>query len=564
VSAAAVGGAVALMAMSAAPVFAQGAPEAPEAGGYAAYPTYADVDCEAGTFNGSDYTGNLAKIEATDASTVVFTLCAPDPAFLPKIAFSPFAINDADYLIETGGGGALVDNPNGTGPFTLEEWRRGQEVIFSVNPDYWGEAPMNDRTVLRWSSEPGQKLIELQSGTVDGVDNPSVDDLDAIEADPALEVIPREGLNIFYVGMNNTYEPFSNEKIRQAIAMGIDKQRIVDQFYAPGSSVADYFTPCVIPFGCEGEAFSSFDPEGAKALLDEGLAELGLEAFPEVPISLRVVDRAYLPFPEQVAVDLQDQLQTNLGITATIDVQESGTFIDNSDAGNLSGFHLLGWNADYPDPTNFLDYHFGPGASSQFGEGFADVWEALNQGATSADPAVRSEAYAQANSLLAQHVPMVPIATGGSSTAWRSDVEGAHSSPLGNEAFFAVGPGADDQLVFMQNAEPIGMYCADETDGESLRACEQVMEPLYGFEVAGTATIPLLATECVANDDLSVWTCSLRDGVTFHNGAAFDANDVVTSYAVQWDASNPLHVGRDGSFTYFPALWGGFLNPPAS
>jgi ABC-type transport system substrate-binding protein len=550
------------MAMSAAPVFAQGAPEAPEAGGYAAYPTYADVDCEAGTFNGSDYTGNLAKIEATDESTVVFTLCAPDPAFLPKVAFSPFAINDADYLIETGGGGALVDSPNGTGPFTLEEWRRGQEVIFAVNPDYWGEAPMNDRTVLRWSSEPGQKLIELQSGTVDGVDNPSVDDLDAIEADPALEVLPREGLNIFYVGMNNTYEPFNNEKVRQAIAMGIDKQRIVDQFYAPGSSVADYFTPCVIPFGCEGDAFGSFDPEGAKALLDEGLAEVGMEAFPEVPISLRVVDRAYLPFPEQVAVDLQDQLQTNLGITTTIDVQESGTFIDNSDAGNLPGFHLLGWNADYPDPTNFLDYHFGPGASSQFGEGFADVWDALNQGATSADPAVRSEAYAQANSLLAQHVPMVPIATGGSSTAWRSDVEGAHSSPLGNEAFFAVGSGADDQLVFMQNAEPIGMYCADETDGESLRACEQVMEPLYGFEVAGTATIPLLATECVANDDLSVWTCSLRDGVSFHDGAALDANDVVTSYAVQWDASNPLHVGRDGSFTYFPALWGGFLNPP--
>jgi len=564
VSAAAVGGAVALMAMSAAPVFAQGAPEAPEAGGYAAYPTYADVDCEAGTFNGSDYTGNLAKIEATDAGTVVFTLCAPDPAFLPKVAFSPFAINDADYLIETGGGGALVDSPNGTGPFTLEEWRRGQEVIFAANPDYWGEPPMNDRTVLRWSSQPGQKLIELQSGTVDGVDNPSVDDLDAIEADPALEVIPRENLNIFYVGMNNTYPPFDNEKIRQAISMGIDKQRIVDQFYAPGSAAADYFTPCSIPFACEGSAFPSFDPETAQALLAEGLAEEGMDAFPEVPISLRVVDRAYLPFPEQVAVDLQDQLQANLGISTTIDVQESGTFIDNSDAGNLSGFHLLGWNADYPDPTNFLDYHFGPGASSQFGNGFDDIHAALTKGATSADPAVRSEAYAEANTLLAQHVPMVPIAIGGSSTAWRTDVEGAHSSPLGNEEFAAVGPGADDQLVFMQNAEPIGMYCADETDGESLRACEQIMEPLYAFETGGTATVPRLATECTANEDLSVWTCALREGVAFHNGAAFDANDVVTSYAVQWDATNPLHVGRDGSFTYFPALWGGFLNPPAA
>jgi ABC-type transport system substrate-binding protein len=106
------------------------------------------------------------------------------------------------------------------------------------------------------------------------------------------------------------------------------------------------------------------------------------------------------------------------------------------------------------------------------------------------------------------------------------------------------------------------MYCADESDGESLRACEQILEPLYGFVVGGTDTEPLLATECAPNEDLSQWTCSLRDGVTFHDGSTFEANDVVTSYAVQWDAANPLHVGRDGSFSYFAGLWGGFLNPP--
>ena len=560
-SAAAIGGAVAVMAMSAAPVFAQAAPEAPAAGGYSAYPEYADVDCS-GIFNGAEYTGNIAKIEATDPSTVVFTLCNPDPAFLPKVAFAPFAINDADYIIAHAPDQSIVDNPNGTGPFVLEEWRRGSEVILAANPDYWGEAPANSRSIMRWSSEPGQKLIELQSGTVDGVTDPSIDDIEGIAADPALVVKPREGFNVFYLGMNNAFEPFNNEKIRQAIALGIDKQRILDNFYGEGSSVADYFTPCFIPFACGGEPFPAFDPEAAKALLAEGLAELGLESFPEVPISLRVVDRPYLPFPEQVAVDLQDQLQTNLGITTTIDVQESGTFIDNSDAGNLSGFHLLGWNADYPDPTNFLDYHFGPGASAQFGEGFPDIHAALTAGGTTADAAVREAAYADANTLLTQHVPMVPIARGGSSTAWRSDIEGAHASPLALEDFKAIGPGADDQLVFMQSSEPIGMYCADETDGESLRACKQIMETLYSFEVGGTATLPQLAEDCAPNDDLSVWTCTLRDGVTFHDGAALDANDAVTSYAVQWDAANPLHVGRDGSFTYFPALWGGFLNPP--
>ena len=115
----------------------------------------------------------------------------------------------------------------------------------------------------------------------------------------------------------------------------------------------------------------------------------------------------------------------------------------------------------------------------------------------------------------------------------------------------------------MQNAEPIGLYCADETDGESAARLRADQESLYAFEVGGTDTVPALATECTANEDLTVWTCTLRDGVTFHDGATFDANDVVTSYAVQWDAANPLHVGRDGSFAYFPGLLGRLPEPAA-
>jgi ABC-type transport system substrate-binding protein len=114
----------------------------------------------------------------------------------------------------------------------------------------------------------------------------------------------------------------------------------------------------------------------------------------------------------------------------------------------------------------------------------------------------------------------------------------------------------------MQNAEPISLYCGDESDGETLRACEQINESLYGYEVGGTDTFPQLATSCEPNDDLTVWTCTLREGVLFHNGAHLDANDVVLSYALQWDTEHPLHKGRSGAFEYFPGLWNGFLNPP--
>ena len=145
------------------------------------------------------------------------------------------------------------------------------------------------------------------------------------------------------------------------------------------------------------------------------------------------------------------------------------------------------------------------------------------------------------------------------STAFQANVEGAHSSPLGNERFSVMSNGTD-QIVWMQNAEPNSLWCADETDGETLRACEQAYESLLGFSVGGTDIEPALAESYEANDDLTEWTFKLREGVTFHNGATFEANDVVASYVALWDSASPNHVGRTGSFEYFNSFFGAFLN----
>jgi ABC-type transport system substrate-binding protein len=225
---------------------------------------------------------------------------------------------------------------------------------------------------------------------------------------------------------------------------------------------------------------------------------------------------------------------------------------------------MLGWGADYPDPTNFLDYHFGSGSGKKFGAPFDDIAAALNTGATTLDEAARTQAYTEANNLIKEHVPAVIIAHGASGTAYKADVEGAHSSPLGTEIFAAMKAGDRDTLVWMQNAEPLSLFCPDETDGETLRACEQIFESLYAYKLGGTEAVPSLAEECTPNDDASTWTCKLRSGVKFQDGADLDANDVVVTYASQWDAAHPLHVGRTSAFEYFPGLWGGYLNPPPS
>lgn len=525
-----------------------------------ATPTVAPPPYEGLAFEpGCEYGGEFGAIKALDRNTVEFTLCYPDVAFLSKIAFSAFAINDADYLQATGGTGDLIEKPNGTGAYKLAEWVRGDHMTFEANPDYWGEAPKTPTVIFRWSAESAQRLLELQAGTIDGIDNPGPEDFATIEGDASLALYPREALNVFYVGMNNTYEPFDDERVRQAIAMAIDRQRIVDTFYPIGSSVASHFTPCAIPGGCEGPEWYAFDPAAAKQLL----AEAGFADGFETVINYRDVVRGYLPTPGLVAADIQAQLKANLNITTSIEVMDSGAFIDAANAGQLTGLHLLGWGADYPDQTNFLDFHFGGGASPQFGDTFDDITSTLKEAASNADPAARNALYATANELIRTHVPMVPIAHGGSATAFKAAVEGAYAAPLTDEKFRVMSVAGQDTLVFMQNAEPLGLYCADETDGESLRACEQVQEPLYSYEIGGTAPVPELATGCTPDASLKVWTCQLREGVTFHDGAEFDANDVVLSYQVQLDYADPLHKGRAGDFAYWSALFGAFLNAPA-
>ena len=132
--------------------------------------------------------------------------------------------------------------------------------------------------------------------------------------------------------------------------------------------------------------------------------------------------------------------------------------------------------------------------------------------------------------------------------------------PLSNEQMSVMGIPGQDQFNWIQNGEPGGLWCADETDGEALRVCEQIGESLLAYEVGGTDVVPALASSFEANEDGTVWTFTLRDGVTFQDGTPFDANDVVATYRAQWDKKAPAHTGRTGDFTYFSAFFGGFLN----
>lgn len=507
-----------------------------------------------------DYGGIFKSIEATDQYTVTFNLCKPDPAFLTKIAFSPFAIYSKDWLDATVGDTTRtsegLEKPVGTGPYVVSEWTRGESLTFEANPNYWGKAPKAKTLVFRWSSESAARLNELQSGTVDGIDGVGPDDFATIEGDPNLHLQIREALNTMYIGMTNTFEPFDKLEVRQAIAMGIDRQRIVDNFYPRGSEVASHFTPCSIPNGCVGKAWYDFDVAAAKELL----AKAGYPDGFKTKLYYRDVVRGYLPQVGNVAQDIQAQLKENLNIEAEIVVLESGAFIEESGAGRLDGMYLLGWGADYPHITNFIDYHFGA-AQKQFGNQSATYTDLLPQAAQIADPAEAAPLYEKINDAIRDYVPMVPVAHGGNAAAYRADVTDPQASPLTTELFAYSAPGDRDIFVWMQNAEPISLFCADETDGESLRGCEQVMEALYGYKINSTDVEPHLAESCEPNEDLTVWTCKLRQGVKFSDGSDFDSEDVVATFDMGLNIGSPNHKGNTNLWEYYATLWGLMSKP---
>ncbi|MCL4255234.1 MAG: peptide ABC transporter substrate-binding protein, partial [Anaerolineae bacterium] len=175
--------------------------------GIFALPTFAQDDMMMAEAPDCEYGGIIKSIEAVDALTVKFTLCAPDGVFPLRVALSNFAIQSSEYLESTGGGGDLITNPVGTGPYKLDAWNQGSEIVMSRFDDYHGEPAIEPTLIFRWNSEAAARLIELQSGNVDGIDNPAPTDFEVIAGDSNLQLLPRQGLNIFYLGLNVDIAP---------------------------------------------------------------------------------------------------------------------------------------------------------------------------------------------------------------------------------------------------------------------------------------------------------------------------------------------------------------------
>jgi peptide/nickel transport system substrate-binding protein len=513
----------------------------------------------AGTACGTPgYAGEMGRIEAVNARTVRFRLCTPDGAFLGKLAHPALGILEAATLGVLATDPASARSVAGTGPYRIGQWDEAGAVILEATGDGAATIARTPTIVLRWAGSAAQRLVELQAATVDGIDAPGSLEIDQIETQPELALVPRAGLATTYLAFG-TGNAFDDVRVRRAIGAGLNRQGLATGAFPAGTSAATHLAPCEIAGGCAGQDWYEFDAPASAA----DLAAAGFDLTATYPLHVPAAPVPGLPDPQRVAAAVQAQLRDGLGIRVTVDAMDPAAFAGEVDAGTLDGLYLGGLASTVADPAAFLGPLLGDGVTSTPASRSRGVSAALADAAGTASPDARAAAFGKANDAVRDVVPLVPLVHPGSMAAFRADVEHVTPSPLGIDALGAFVPGDRRQLVFMQATDPGGTWCGDQSTADAFRLCALVTEPLYGFAPGTLDVEPRLADRCSPNGDATVWTCVLRKGVTFSDGAGLDAGDVLATFVALWDAGQPMRSSRPGAtFPAWRALFGGSLGVP--
>ena len=215
-----------------------------------------------------------------------------------------------------------------------------------------------------------------------------------------------------------------------------------------------------------------------------------------------------------------------------------------------------------------MNAHFtGSGNGLQFGQPSPDIIDRLEEAAGTTDRTLRAELYSQVNQMLKDQILFVPLTHASSTIAARADLPGIVTNPVRRESLSSIGPITDTApyttFVYAVSAMPLSMDPSDEVDDTSFQIAIKVFETLVDYEPATTVLTTGLAIEWGSNEAADIWEFKLRPNVTFHDGTEFNADAVILNFERLWDAANPLHVGRTGSFRYYKTLFGAF-RPPQS
>ncbi len=289
----------------------------------------------------------LSGIETPDAGTVVFKLSRPDATFLHVLAINFASVVPKEAV--DAAGGDFGKKPVGSGTFVLKDWTIGQKLTFERNKDYFvKDMPHIDGFTVEVGQEPLVALLRLQKGEVDiaGDGIPPAKFLEIKNsADGAKMIVDGEQLNTGYVTLNTKVKPFDNVKVRQAVNMAVNKERIT-RILNGRATPANQPLPPLMPGYDKSFKGYAYDVAKAKALL----AEAGFPKGFETTLYSTNTD----PQP-RIAQAIQQDLAA-VGIKADVRALAQANVIA---AGGTEGEAPMIWSggmawiADFPDASNF-------------------------------------------------------------------------------------------------------------------------------------------------------------------------------------------------------------------
>ncbi len=349
-----------------------------------------------------DLLGPLVDTVVLDPYTFQFKLSAPWPVF-PRMLPAQEVVSKK--FVDRVGDKALVDKENGTGPFKLVEWRRGDSVIMERFADYYGGAtdwapagPAKvDRLIFKIIPENSSRIAALLAGEVDVVNEVPISMIPQIDSSGKAKVVKANGTRSFFIALNVTKPPFNDVRIRQAANYAIDKKLLIDKLLAGTATPLDgVLSP--ESFGYKpGLKHYGYDPDMAKKLLTEA-------GFPNgVDVTLDT-EGAYKDQAEAMAAML-----TKVGIRAKVQVWEGAVIIPIWRAEKKErDMFLSSWGSGALDPTGiFVPTLKTKDRGNSSGYSNAEVDKLLTLADNEVDPEKRAEQYHQAELIVANEAPWI-------------------------------------------------------------------------------------------------------------------------------------------------------------
>lgn len=348
--------------------------------------------------------GEVSGIRVVDENTLEITIKAPNALFLDKLTYPTAYVVDRNEVKDaTCFKGDWTRKPNGTGAFKLKEWELGQRIVLQANPAFYLE-PKPALAQVTYLLSGGSPMTMYENDEID-LTGVGINDIERVR-DPNeplnKEYSETDSLDVYYIGFNTTEAPFDDPKVRQALAMSVDKDVLANDILAELVRPASGILPPGIPGYNSGLEGLAFDPDKAKELLDEA-------GGPDILGDVTLLTPGQGASPSDVLEAIVAMWEENLGVTVKIEQEEFGLFLRDLDQASFQMFSL-GWIADYPDPQNFLDIKFHSDSSNNEAlYSNPKVDGLLDKGRVEEDQAARFKLYQQAEQIIVEDSPWIPL-----------------------------------------------------------------------------------------------------------------------------------------------------------